>query len=90
MHERHILMNEVLRSFGVRENVKIIDVTKFVKDEKDITDNIRHYTKVGYKRIADEIASVANAWLNNRMGAKSILYLKLGRVLNKIKSKLKV
>jgi FkbH-like protein len=90
MHERHILMNEVLRSFGARENVKIIDVTKFVKDEKDITDNIRHYTKVGYKRIADEIASVANAWLNNRMGTKSILYLKLGRVVNKIKSKLKV
>jgi FkbH-like protein len=90
MHHRHILMNSVLRSFQTRKNVKIIDVTQFIRSEADITDNIRHYTKIGYKRIADEVAVVANVWLNNKMGTKSNLHLKVGRLMDKLKSKLKV
>lgn len=90
MHERHIQMNNIIKSFESLQNVKIVDVTKFVKTEHDITDNIRHYNKITYKHISDEIVLVANEWLNNKLKVKSNLHIKYDKLIKKLSAKLRV
>ena len=90
MHLRHNELNKILQSFESYNNVKIVDVTKFVKDENDIADNIRHYNKLAYKQISDEIMRVANEWLNNKkLKVRSDIHITYGKVLNKLKTKFK-
>jgi FkbH-like protein len=90
MHIRHKQMNEALQSFSSNDNVKIVDVTKFIKDENDITDNIRHYNKLAYKRISDELALVTKEWLNNKLKVKSDLHMTYDKVAKKLKKMLKM
>ncbi|WP_392340464.1 HAD-IIIC family phosphatase [Moritella marina] len=56
MHKRHIKMNEVLNYLSLKyTNVELIDVRYFVKSEKELNDNLRHYIKPIYADLASEI-----------------------------------
>lgn len=88
MHKRHIELNKVLQKFEVFDNVKVVDVRKFIKSENDITDNIRHYTKLAYKEISDEIVLVANEWVGKALKKKSKFEIFYLNALKKVKYKL--
>jgi FkbH-like protein len=101
MRERHILMNQVLKSFELRNsNVRIVDVNKFTKSSLDLKDNIRHYNKEVYKLISDEIISLSKDWLQSELKTNSNLkmnfdtikgktLLRSKRLINKIRILLK-
>jgi len=55
-HLRHRAMNEALdRVVGPLTNATVCDVRTFVLNEDDVTDNIRHYRRRAYLRMAEEI-----------------------------------
>lgn len=55
-HLRHRAMNEALdRVVGPLPNATVCDVRTFVLTEDDVTDNIRHYRRRAYLRMAEEI-----------------------------------
>jgi hypothetical protein len=90
MKVRHVAMNSVLRSFENNINVKIVDVTKFVTDKADLRDNIRHYNKLAYKKISDEIILVTNEWLKNKLTVKSNLHMLYEKIIKKIRKKIQL
>lgn len=52
----HMEMNEVLQQFcQTSNNTYLIDITKLIKNGSDHTDNIRHYTRNIYFKIANEV-----------------------------------
>ena len=89
MHLRHILMNEALNYFKTYDNVRVVDVSKIVKDENDVTDNIRHYNKLMYKKISDEIQRVSSDWLANKLKIKSSFQIKYDKYIKKVRQKIK-
>ncbi len=55
-HLRHRTMNEVLdRVVSDLPNASVCDVRTFVLGPEDVTDNIRHYRRRSYLRMAEEI-----------------------------------
>jgi FkbH-like protein len=60
-HLRHRTMNQALdRVVSSLPNASVCDVRTFVLTEDDVTDNIRHYQRRSYLRMAEEIRA-ANA-----------------------------
>jgi FkbH-like protein len=58
MHLRHVSMNKVLVELKDLSNVTVVDVNSFIQTRGQHTDNVRHYHKVVYKKIADKIVSL--------------------------------
>ncbi|MES2278381.1 MAG: HAD-IIIC family phosphatase [Bacteroidota bacterium] len=88
MHARHQQMNDVLTGLEKNnENVKIVDVRQFVKTPSDLKDNIRHYNKITYKYISDEIVKISKGWTKD-INTKSELQLILDKVKAKVSNKL--
>jgi FkbH-like protein len=55
-HLRHKLMNDALDEITASlPNATVCDVRTFVLSEDDLTDNIRHYRRQAYLRMAEEI-----------------------------------
>ena len=91
MHKRHIELNEVLRQIEI-DNIKVIDVSAFISDESDVTDNIRHYSKLKYKILSDNIINQLN-YQNIIIKNKNSLNIYLKRIkvlIKKIFSRLKL
>lgn len=91
MYKRHIEMNRILeRIKEMNSAVEIIDVKKFVKNENDVTDNIRHYNKKVYKEISDEIIIMSKSWIQGGLKSKGNLRRNIdkfkSKVINKINS----
>lgn len=65
--ERHQLMNKALEEFVEihKDRCKIIDVRKYVKSREDVTDNIRHYQRITYVKLAMDIVSSLNSGNNS-------------------------
>lgn len=85
MHLRHKQMNDVLMSFEMNDNVKLIKVNDVIKDLSFMTDNIRHYTKLGYKLISDKIIFEMKDWVGEEITANNKLKVLFKKTLNKIK-----
>jgi len=70
MDKRHIEMNQVLYEIESKnDNVFLVDIPKIINGESDYhTDNIRHYNKILYKKIADTIVQI----LKEKIGIKKI------------------
>lgn len=79
-YKLHIEMNAVLDEFCKNHsNTYLIDITKFIKDDADHTDSIRHYTRKIYFKIANEIISflMKNEYLDIETPVKAQKELKL-------------
>ena len=91
MHKRHKELNEVLRQIE-SDNIKVIDVSGFISNESDVTDNIRHYSKLKYKILSDNIINqlnYQNVIIKNKNSFN--IYLKRIKVLiKKIFSRIKL
>ena len=86
MHLRHREMNKMLEkiveNFG---NVKLIDVRKFVLNEEQLTDNIRHYIKPIYSIIAKEICNLSS---DDALKTSSKLSSILKKIRHRVSNKL--
>ena len=58
-YKRHKELNDMVDSICA-DNVRIVDVRKFVKSRNDLTDNPRHYSKRVYNMIAEEIKEITS------------------------------
>lgn len=72
--ERHREMNKVLDDFIAEhlDRCQLVDVRKFVQEPKDVEDNIRHYNRIVYVKLAEEIMRLSgenSLSLTNRMSA---------------------
>ena len=66
--ERHKLMNKKLSLFVERnENVFLCDLTKIVKSNNELTDNIRHYIPEVYMKISDYIVEIISNITNQEV-----------------------
>lgn len=75
----HIKMNSVLQRFvESTEGVYIVDVNKHIKTIGDVTDNIRHYKREYYSKIAMDINEIIQKELStyNIIDKKELLKLK--------------
>ncbi|MDD1782451.1 HAD-IIIC family phosphatase [Enterovibrio sp. ZSDZ35] len=81
--ERHVLFNKAVDEFCEKnkDRVKLLDVRKYVKNQDDLTDNIRHYKRNIYKQLADELAVIINVSTKN--GNTNLIYYK-EKIKNKI------
>ncbi len=65
---RHKQMNLALDSFiSNTNNTYLLDIRKIITDESYIVDSIRHYTRSGYKLIADELVILLTSNLNIKL-----------------------
>ena len=63
-HLRHQTMNSALdRVVATLPNATVCDVRTFVAGEEDLTDNLRHYRRHAYLRMAEEIRAVTTSGL---------------------------
>ncbi len=63
-HLRHKIMNDALDEVvSSLPNATVCDVRTFVLTEDDLTDNIRHYRRQAYLRMAEEIRAVSTSEL---------------------------
>ncbi|MBU3171013.1 HAD-IIIC family phosphatase [Clostridium estertheticum] len=90
----HIKMNSILQRFvESTEGVYIVDVNKHIKTISDVTDNIRHYKREYYSKIAMDINEIIQKELStyNIIDKKELLKLKtidnLKIIVRKITSK---
>lgn len=59
--KRHKTMNIALEKFiDEAENCYLLDVRKIVFDRTHVNDNIRHYSRIVYKNLADELLNILN------------------------------
>ncbi len=66
-HLRHRTMNAALDEVvGELSNVTVCDVRSFIRSEDDLTDNIRHYRRHAYLRMAEEIRGAGATALDLR------------------------
>lgn len=65
--QRHILMNAALTQFVERhkDRCKIVDVRQLVKNRCDLKDNIRHYQRDTYVKLAHRIAEITGGYACN-------------------------
>ncbi len=60
-YERHIQMNSTLSEFvNKHKNVFLLDIRNIIKDKRQLTDSIRHYTRESYKDISIELLKLLN------------------------------
>ncbi len=60
-HRRHIVMNRALEEVAAElGDVAVCDVRKFVTSPDDFKDNIRHYKRETYLRMAQELAGIVS------------------------------
>lgn len=58
----HVEMNGVLDKFvKSTENVYLLDMRKIVTKREELTDNIRHYTRDVYYKMANELVNIINS-----------------------------
>jgi FkbH-like protein len=63
-HLRHKVMNAALDDVtATLPNATVCDVRTFVTSEEDLTDNIRHYRRHAYLRMAQEIRAISSSEL---------------------------
>jgi FkbH-like protein len=90
--DRHIKMNHALDKFiSETEGTYLLDLRKIVVDKNQLLDNIRHYNRVVYQKMAEELLSILNLHVDNSIDRNinhfSLLKLRLivQGAINKIK-----
>lgn len=64
--QRHILMNQALDSFIENsENTYLVDVREIVSSPSSLTNNIRHYDRKSYGKIAERLLELFNQHLSS-------------------------
>lgn len=59
----HISFNEeIIKRFSSNENVEFIHVNKMIQSQEDYFDNINHYSKLVYYKMAQEFIKILNEW----------------------------
>lgn len=75
--DRHIIhrqINELIREWALHnENVRVIDVNKYLTDQSCFYDHFNHYIKPIYYKLAQEIVSIVNECTGSRVREKSKL-----------------
>lgn len=86
---RHIVMNQALQEVAEHEkNIILLDVRKFIRGKEDHKDNIRHYQRPVYVKMAEELMfllegrEIKVSWL--KVLKERMKYL-LSRIMQKIK-----
>lgn len=74
-HIFHKLLNEKIRQWAQdKNNVYLIEITRYIKSQKDYTDTINHFQKKVYFHIAQELSRILSNQETN-IKTKSKLYL---------------
>ncbi|PTO86002.1 HAD-IIIC family phosphatase [Vibrio splendidus] len=85
--KRHKTMNDALDKFiDESTNVKLVDMRKIILSEKQYLNNIRHYERGVYLKIAEEIKE----HVGDTTGSVSLCKGFIKHIIRKIKSKLKL
>lgn len=78
--DRHIFnkeMNKLIREFAqVRDNVEVLEFSKYVKTPDDMYNNINHFVKPVYYNMAQDVIEIINRYSgNNQLERRSWLYM---------------
>ena len=60
MAERHKVLNASVREFAKQNNIKIIELTDFIKSDEDYTTCINHFSRRVYSKLAGRIVEISN------------------------------
>ncbi len=60
MAERHKILNSAVREFAKQKDVRIIELSDFIKSDEDYTTCINHFSRKVYSELAQEIVNVSN------------------------------
>lgn len=73
--KRHQLMNNILDDFVKKhsDRCSLIDIRKFARDKSNFTNNIRHYKRVVYLQMAENLMSVINGADVHALFSKKVL-----------------
>ena len=74
---RHIEMNKALMELEKENIISIIDTRKIIKNENDITNSLRHYSRMGYFKLAELSKEVLIKKLNLKQIYNEKDYIKL-------------
>ncbi len=76
--QRHIEMNKALNKFVQEtDNTYILDVRKIIKKQQDLADNIRHYKRLKYKELSDELIVLLTSIFDKKIVNKIPLKVKM-------------
>lgn len=88
--DRHIYnreLNNLVKEWSKnKENIYLIEVTKFIKSQKSFTNNINHFVKSVYYDIFREISAVIGMKEKNKIEKIKVFFK---RIINKVKRLLK-
>ena len=65
MAERHKGLNASVREFAKQNNIKIIELTDFIKSDEDYTTCINHFSRRDYSSLAEKIIETSNNFLKD-------------------------
>jgi FkbH-like protein len=89
-YERHVEFNNVLDKLSI-ENLDVIDIRNIVTSQNDVADNIRHYQKNIYLKLAKELEIKLSPYDNLSIANSKELFIKLVyKLINRIKNKVRL
>ncbi len=84
--ERHILMNKALDDFiNKSENTYLLDIRKFITNENQLTNNLRHYNRKSYRNLSIELLKLLNECLDKKIKGRISKKSCLKEVIIKVK-----
>ena len=73
-HLVHRAMNEKIRAWAERKNnVRLMDINKYLVDQNSFYDHFNHYTKPVYYAMAAEMVAIVNEWTGSKIHETSKL-----------------
>ena len=88
-YERHLAMNNVVDKISI-VNFDVIDIRNIVISQNDVGDNIRHYEKRIYLKLAKELERKLAPYDNLKLSnSKELLVKGIYKFLNKVKNKIR-
>lgn len=79
----------LVKEFSSRKNVYFINPSDFITKQSDYFDNINHYSKEVYYKLAKEIITIVNNTINTKIKKKSIINMKIQDLMYKLYKKIK-
>ncbi len=84
--KRHKQMNLILDNFiGSSNNTYLLDVRKIIKDKNQVTNNIRHYNRTSYQKLAIDLLTLLNNVLDAKINTKIGIYKRISILLTNYK-----
>lgn len=67
-HLFHKAMNDAIRTWAAgKENVRLLDVNKYLVDQSSFYDHFNHYIKPVYYALASEMVDIVNEWTGSNL-----------------------